>query len=783
MITLHSMGTWASLGVPEQSSLQPSSFQDTNIVRIDPPSPPLPQCNNSTSSQGRYTSLICWLWELELLIPDQEIRKGLITVKIHDMICSQFQLNSTDSEYIPGMMNGNVSRSRSNSNSNSDNNNTSNPSLNLTIHGVSTACIGKYKSGLTGGTVKVLVDNIDNEPIHIETAIISTIIEPPDSDIISIKFPSRANMTACESNLQVPKDGGISFTGSFSSKFVEMFSTSIAKHVTSTLNAQICPQVEKSVNEKLTGLIERIDVFLEGLIFGNMTNGDITNVTSSSVREGWHEMLVDKVASEDISSILDRKGDPILLPSGGEEDQSEITHTDTNDILSMSNIGVVRELDSVHRFEAIEKRKKSDENAMQRFSIANDTQVLQWKEVVILEKSIDALSSFVNNHLDEGILLDVLNRIGWFGRDQGSGCMDCGYFFRGINGLVRNITDNGQIQLDIHRDVDFVVQNLGRISLSFQNITINGLDTFTRIGVYPEAPYFLTPQVAMNDLELIIGTDLKVFPGEDTYIHGGPLEESFNIYVNASSLLLDLKAEIGVLKDELRDITMEDLFNGQIPFKTLKESVTRLVLSNSKSNISVDEMTIHPSQSSDSLEKSLDSMVNNVMDLILSEYDELVSRSLEAAFNGPGLDSINKALHTWLRGQIHEKDGLEDSRTGSDLQDFFHFNESKYVSTIHDFLSSQDLVSKSNSFVACISYFMRENPLIPTSALHKGMNVLMQNFSFQNFHLDNQGKTEYTGMDHLSSISAYTYHSPRLAPSDVNRYFEECRCQSLGIWA
>ena len=483
MITLHSMGTWASLGVPEQSSLQPSSFQDTNIVRIDPPSPPLPQCNNSTSSQGRYTSLICWLWELELLIPDQEIRKGLITVKIHDMICSQFQLNSTDSEYIPGMMNGNVSRSRSNSNSNSDNNNTSNPSLNLTIHGVSTACIGKYKSGLTGGTVKVLVDNIDNEPIHIETAIICTIIEPPDSDIFSIKFPSRANMTACESNLQVPKDGGISFTGSFSSKFVEIFSTSIAKHVTSALNAQICPQVEKSVNEKLTGLIERIDVFLEGLIFGNMTNGDITNVTSSSVREGWHEMLVDKVASEDISSILDRKGDPILLPSGGEEDQSEITHTDTNDILSMSNIGVVRELDSVHRFEAIEKRKKSDENAMQRFSIANDTQVLQWKEVVILEKSIDALSSFVNNHLDEGILLDVLNRIGWFGRDQGSGCMDCGYFFRGINGLVRNITDNGQIQLDIHRDVDFVVQNLGRISLSFQNITINGLDTFTRIGV------------------------------------------------------------------------------------------------------------------------------------------------------------------------------------------------------------------------------------------------------------------------------------------------------------
>ena len=739
MIILYAFGAHA-FRVPEY--LEPSSFQDddnilqsssssqlskrnpgrdtsqvslTMNVHISPPPPP--QCVNSTSTQGRYTSLICWLWELELIIPDQEFSKGIISVKIHDMICSQFQVNSTNSEYIPGSSNRHTD-----------------PLLDLTIHGVSATCSGQYKTGLTGGTVQVLVDNIANKPIHIQTAINSSIIQPKDSDIV--KIPVGANITDCETNLQVPKEGGISFTGSFSSKFVELFSKPIARHVTSTLNSQICPQVEQIVNEKLTAFIVEMDAFLEKLIFGKK-NGEgetlLSDNSSTSIIDAVRDFDFEKKTSNPLH-IFNLHGENTV--KRGESDSKD------SDGTTMQKLGV-RELESVQNPMSTVEESTTQMESMQIPLTLNATNLLEWNEVILLQKSINAASSLINTHLDEGILLDLLERVGWFGRDNGSGsdCIDCGYFFRGVNGLIRNITDNGQLHLKIHRDVDFVIKKLGRISLTVQNITIGGLDTFTRLGLYPEEPHYLTPKVGLNELEFRIGVDMKVFPGDDTYISGDPLEESFNVFVNASSLLLDFKADIGILKDELHTITLEDLFNGQ--YSELVLSLAHLALSNSTSKLSVDAIGLHPSKSSDSLEISLDELVNNVINLVLSEYHELVSRSLEASFNGPGLDSINKALRRWIQGEIFKSHSFEESKTGSTgMQDFYQFNESQTVRAIHDYFSSQIFTSKTNAFAACISSFIQENPLIPKSTLHKGMSIFMEYFSFENLHIDNQGKNE-----------------------------------------
>ena len=682
------------------------------------PTPP-PQCANSTSSQGRYTSLICWLWELQLIIPDQEFSKGIISVKIHDMICSQFQVNSTNSEYIPG-----------------SSDHYTDPLLDLTIHGISTTCSGKYKTGLTGGTVQVLVDNIADEPVHVQTAINSSIIQPRDSDIISI--PVGATMTDCETNLQVPKEGGISFSGSFSSKFVELFSKPIARHVTSTLNSQICPKVKQNVNEKLTAFIEEIDVFLEKLIFGKVNGEEETLLSYTSSTS-----IVDAVRDFDFEEKTSNQLHMFNIHGDDDVKRGESQNKDS-DGTTIQKIGV-RELEFVQNPMSAVVESTTQMESKQTSLIPNATELLEWNEILLLQKSINAASSLINTHLDEGILLDLLKRAGWFGRDNGSGssCIDCGYFFRGVNGLIRNITNNGILHLKIHRDVDFVIKKLGRISLTVQNITIGGLDTFTRLGLYPEQPHYLTPKVGLDELEFRIGVDMKVFPEDDTYISGDPLEESFNVFVNASNILLDLKADICVLKDELHNITMEDLFNGQ--FSKLVRSLAHLVLSNSTSKLSVDAIGLHPSKSSDSdsLEISLDALVNNVINLVLSEYHDLVSRSLEAAFNGPGLDSINKALRRWIQGEIHKSHSLEESKTRSTgMQDFYQFNESKSVRAIHDYFSSQRITSKTNAFATCISSFIQENPLIPKSTLHKGMSIFMEYFSFENLHIDNQGKNK-----------------------------------------
>jgi hypothetical protein len=89
----------------------------------------------------------------------------------------------------------------------------------------------------------------------------------------------------------------------------------------------------------------------------------------------------------------------------------------------------------------------------------NDDGVLKWSEMASLEKSISDMSYFVNNHLDEGVFLKFLRRIGWFHNNSVSDdCTDCGYFFRGMNGLLKSITQDGQITFQVNQVINFSLE-------------------------------------------------------------------------------------------------------------------------------------------------------------------------------------------------------------------------------------------------------------------------------------------------------------------------------------
>lgn len=650
-----------------------------NAVRV--PS----QCINNTASQNRYTSLICWLWDLELSIPDDSFRKGLVSVTIKDMTCTNFQINATNSEYIPGSLD--LLRS--------------DPKLNLSIYGFSTVCTGKYESGFASGTLSVLVENFPSEPLYFQTSINSTFIHHGDTDII--KVPSAWNVEECKTNLEVPKDGGIYFSGSFSAKLIGLFSKPISKHVTSTINSQMCPKVKGAIEITLTNLIGKVVKVLENLIFGEINYADDEN--TSGMYEESHGMEI----NDDVHVI---SGGALVVPR--------------NDVQSYSR--------SLSRSANTHLR-----------SHINDDKVLQWSEMASFEKSISGMSNFVNTHLDEGVFLKFLRRIGWFHNNSASGnCTDCGYLFFGVNGLLRNITKYGQIILQVNNVFNYTIASLGEVSVGIQNATISGMDSFARIEIMPREPNHIIPAIALNNLGVSVNVDLKVIPTKDGIIHGSMLEETFNLLLKAKDLALETMVEILILKEYFLNVTMHDLLMKN--YDDIWNSLTRVLLTHPESTISIDAFNIDPSQYSDSLEVSLDTLLNDVIRLILKEYHVLVSRTLQAAFGGPLLTTINRAIEDWIGKRKSEcivTGAMSSWRTSIMLKssnDFYHFNQSETVQEISDFFSSEKWINRINDFILCVSGFVRDNPLHPHSITRNGISVQIEDITFGGIRIDDVGK-------------------------------------------
>ncbi len=587
----------------------------------------------SAASRPRkhYHSLVCWLYNLNVSIPDESFRKGIISVSISEMTCTKFQVNRTESAYSP---------------SNSDSNEIDDPTLDVKVFGISATCTGLYHSGLTGGTVTVLIESIPVEmnhvsrvsnheevhvsslPLHLKTSIGSTNIQITNMTRVSqVRAPSSGELRTCATNIEVPEHNGISFSGSFSARFVEIFAKSIASHVTGALNSQVCPSLKKMVDRKLTSLLEQLD-----------------------------KVLVD------------------ILNGGIEQDTSGL--------------------------EPLQHKAKDEADLM------------QWREVLLLRDILIQGSILANRYLDRGIIIDTMERIGWPDmKDKGEeSCIDCGYFFRGINGLVRNLTKGSAsaiIRLD--RKIEYNIQSFGKVTLFIRNITIGGLDTFTELGLVPTQAHAIDARVLMNELTVTLDTDLVIY-----LVGGEELNESFALSLNTSDLLLDADLDFGILRDAFRDVTFKDFQAAPSafcdPWRKLLHTLSYAYLPALLINLSVDSIQVRPLHTqTDAMEASLDGTVNDIFELILTEYKMLVTKVLGAFSNGSGRDLLNKFLHRML--ESYNKTGNDESCMGAfqmsqTRQDFFKFNESIVLSRVHDFFLKENVISRFNEFSSCVTSYL-----------------------------------------------------------------------------
>jgi hypothetical protein len=187
---------------------------------------------------------------LKSISPKSNLRKKY---SVNDLICTNFQVTSTKSSYIPSSSSGGAKSKK-------------NPSLQIDLTGISATCKGNYAwSGLGSGSGNVVASvsgNSDTGPLHLKMDVASA----PLSDhvkhtsnnnknatkVASLPFPTMTTVSSCQTNFIVHD---VQFTGSASAKIIGLFSKAISNKLTAVLNEHVCSLIkkngEKAIDEAL----------------------------------------------------------------------------------------------------------------------------------------------------------------------------------------------------------------------------------------------------------------------------------------------------------------------------------------------------------------------------------------------------------------------------------------------------------------------------------------------------------------------------------------------------
>lgn len=163
--------------------------------------------------------------------------------KVEDLSCSNFVVNSIDSLYIPSNKSlASVYK---------------NPSIDLSVKGISASCTGKYHAtGGAGGQISLTaVSSAEDQPaIHLTSEFVSSYDTPNSTSQNTSKYwiPRALTTRQCQANLKI---SALHCHGSASAEVVNLFSRIIKSSVSSQLNGILCPKIQEAVDPLATDTI------------------------------------------------------------------------------------------------------------------------------------------------------------------------------------------------------------------------------------------------------------------------------------------------------------------------------------------------------------------------------------------------------------------------------------------------------------------------------------------------------------------------------------------------
>jgi hypothetical protein len=80
------------------STLSEDAVGPAIILTQEDPSPDCSSSSSSMTNNSRYKALVCWLYNLKVILPPEKFTESIFNIDIHDMICTQFHIATIQSK-------------------------------------------------------------------------------------------------------------------------------------------------------------------------------------------------------------------------------------------------------------------------------------------------------------------------------------------------------------------------------------------------------------------------------------------------------------------------------------------------------------------------------------------------------------------------------------------------------------------------------------------------------------------------------------------------------------
>jgi len=268
--------------------------------------------------------------------------------------------------------------------------------------------------------------------------------------------------------------------------------------------------------------------------------------------------------------------------------------------------------------------------------------------------------------MNEGIILKKLQTI------NPSICEDCGFFFKGFNGMVNSLTrGTGSLDftvpetiLSFHRNHTFNIPEYGNVTISSQKVKVSGLNNLTELSLFrPLGQNMMSSSIASNaGLCFTILMNMEVIPTNGGAFQGDTLNESFELKFNMSNVNLATDSMFVFDREVLNKLTVGSFISGSYTtfdsnrniLNCVLEALSSIVLTNLEGRMNLDNMSIaaitnaEDTSAETSLEDNVDEVVNNMLQLFLLEYPSTVTESLAAMVQTPARELVNSALSKFM---------------------------------------------------------------------------------------------------------------------------------------
>ncbi|KAL3805953.1 hypothetical protein ACHAW5_002489 [Stephanodiscus triporus] len=650
-----------------------SSVVHAASPRITNPSPP-PDCGGDG---GRYRALMCWLYNSRFTLPDARFEAGPFAISVTNVICTDFRVASM--------------RSSSPSSSSSSSPAASSPSVSLDLVGMSATCSGKYDLGGMWGSGDVVAsvgggkDDDDSPPaLSLRVDLISGPLgNDADADaedgagVASLPFPISAIVSNCAPNLLVDD---VSFSGSISSHLIGLFSGPISGMVTAAMNDDLCKPIKEGGESWLNSGLRSAREYLGGLILNNVTHYSVVPV------------VIGKNPGEDVVG-----GEAFAV---SERRRATTTTTTTRG----------------SRGRRIDRSLKTTDDGV------------SWDEdMPFLKRVLLGINDFVSRHLNEGIILGFLKTLStWQSSSSSSAdCEDCGFFFRGLNGLVDSLTGGGaslevnvpEKFLNFRHNLTIDIPHYGEIILTARSLRISGIDNFTELSLfYPSGRNTLSSSIASDEgFNFSMLFDLEVRPANGSVFKGDTLNETFELHFNTSNVNFksssswefdaEIFSKLSVGSFIYGSYTMFE--NNRNPLNCVLEALRSATILDLQARLTLDAIHVSPSPPASfytiSLEDNIDDLINCVIQLLLSEYPETSTEALSGIVQVPLRNIINDRMENLLTDTkmmpLHCAN-VDNPKNKPERP--LRFDSNKAIMLLNQIVNADSTIGVVNEFIRCV---------------------------------------------------------------------------------